>query len=202
MSAQLGGHVSSSALSARAGEPVDSDGSIEWVKLHVGKTDKTYYWNRRCGATSWRAPPGVKVLWMGGKSDQSMVWNFNQVTGRTAHALPPLPPWVTGYGVRGLASLTPSWVPPGAWCASFSALDVPCDYAAQVPAVPRERGGASVSVPRQSALTSGCATEAFTCSANCALAGDSTVQFSSTLFTCPLLCVDRCRRWSRQCRKS
>ena len=25
---------------------------------------------------------------------------------------------------------------------------------------------------------------------------------SSTLFTCPLLCVDRCRRWSRQCRKS
>ena len=25
---------------------------------------------------------------------------------------------------------------------------------------------------------------------------------SSTLFTCPLLCVDRCRRWSRQCRKT
>ena len=24
---------------------------------------------------------------------------------------------------------------------------------------------------------------------------------SSTLFTCPLSCVDRCRRWSRQCRK-
>ena len=24
----------------------------------------------------------------------------------------------------------------------------------------------------------------------------------STLFACPLLCVDRCRRWSRQCRKS
>ena len=24
---------------------------------------------------------------------------------------------------------------------------------------------------------------------------------SSTLSTCPLLCVDRCRRWSRQCRK-
>ena len=40
VSAQLGEHVSSSTLSAhqmaRAGEPVDSDGSIEWVKLHVG----------------------------------------------------------------------------------------------------------------------------------------------------------------------
>ena len=34
VSAQLGGHVSSSTLSAhqmaRAGEPVDSDGTIEW----------------------------------------------------------------------------------------------------------------------------------------------------------------------------
>ena len=47
----------------------------------------------------------------------------------------------------------------------------PCDCAAQVPAVLRERGGASVSVLRQSALTSRCATEACTCSANCALAG-------------------------------
>ena len=46
VSAQLGGHVSSSTLSAhqmaRAGEPVDSDSSIEWVKLHVGETDQTY----------------------------------------------------------------------------------------------------------------------------------------------------------------
>ena len=96
VSARLGEHVSSSTLSAhqmaRAGEPVDSDGSIEWVKLHVGETDKTDYWNRRSGATSWHAPPGVKVVWMGGKSDRGMVWYFNQVTGRTAHAFPPLPP--------------------------------------------------------------------------------------------------------------
>ena len=96
VSAQLGEHVSSSTLSAHqmppAGEPADSDGSIEWVKLHVGETDKTYVWNRRSGATSWHAPPGVKVVWMGGKSDRGMVWYFNQVTGCTAHALPPLPP--------------------------------------------------------------------------------------------------------------
>ena len=96
VSAQLGGHVSSSTLSAhqmaRAGEPADSDGSIEWVKLHVGETDQTYTWNRRSGATSWRTPAGVKVVWMGGKSDGGMVWYFNQVTGHTVHALPPLPP--------------------------------------------------------------------------------------------------------------
>ena len=40
LSAQLGERVSSSTLSAhqmaRAGEPVDSGGSIEWVKLHNG----------------------------------------------------------------------------------------------------------------------------------------------------------------------
>ena len=58
----------------------------------------------------------------------------------------------------------------------------PCDYAAQVPAVLRERGGASVSVLRQSAPTSSCATEAFTCSANCALVGDSTVQFFDVVY--------------------
>ena len=32
---------------------------------------------------------------------------------------------MTGYGVRGLASPHQFWVPPGARCASFSALDVP-----------------------------------------------------------------------------
>ena len=72
VSAQLGEHVSSSTLSAhqmaRAGEPVDSDGSIEWVKLHVGETDQTNYWNRRSGATTWRAPAGVKVVWTGGRT--------------------------------------------------------------------------------------------------------------------------------------
>ena len=54
---------------ARAGEPVDSDGSIEWVKLHVGETDQTYHWNRRTRETTWRAPEGVKVVWMGGTSE-------------------------------------------------------------------------------------------------------------------------------------
>ena len=56
----------------------------------------------------------------------------------------------------------------------------PCDYAAQVPAALRECEGASVSVPRQTALTSSCAREA--CSANCAKAGDSTVQFFDVVY--------------------
>ena len=96
VSAQLGGHVSSSTLSAhqmaRAEKPVDSDGSIEWVKLHVGETDQTYYWNRRIQETTWRAPAGVQVVWVGGRSASGMVWYFNEVTGHTAHTLPPLPP--------------------------------------------------------------------------------------------------------------
>ena len=58
VSAQLGGHVSSSTLSAhqmaRAGEPVDSDGSIVWVRMHDGDTDQPYYWNRRTCETTWQ----------------------------------------------------------------------------------------------------------------------------------------------------
>ena len=46
--------------------------------------------------------------------------------------------------------------------------------------------------PRQSAPDSSCTTEARTCSANCAKAGDSTAQFLGRLFTRPLLCNDRC----------
>ena len=68
-SAQLGGHVSSFTLSAhqmaRAGEPVNSDGSIEWVKLHVGETDQTHFWNRRTLETTWCASLGVQVGWVG-----------------------------------------------------------------------------------------------------------------------------------------
>ena len=82
-----------------------------------------------------------------------------------------------GYGVRGLASPHPFL---GATrCAVRIVLwfGRPCEYAAQVPAALRERECASVSVPRQTALTSKCATEACTCSANFAKAGDSTVQF-------------------------
>ena len=76
VSAKLGGHVSSSTLSAhqmaRAGEPADSGSSDVWVRMHDGDTDQSYFWNRRtresanvvCGSavfslvfplTRWRA---------------------------------------------------------------------------------------------------------------------------------------------------
>ena len=67
-------------------------------------------------------------------------------------------------------------------CASSSGSGRPCDYTTQVLALLRERGGASDSVPRQSAPTSSCASEACTRSANCAEAGDSTVQFFDVVY--------------------
>ena len=97
MSAQLGEHVSSSTLSAhqmaRAGEPVDSGGSDVCVRLHDGDTDQSYFWNRRTRETSWRAPLGVEVVWVGEMSAGKVLWYWNQVTGLTAHnGLPRLPP--------------------------------------------------------------------------------------------------------------
>ena len=97
VSAKLGGQVSSSTLSAhqmaRAGEPVDSDGSIVWVRMHDGDTDQSYYWNRRTSETTWRAPVGVQVVWVGEMSVGKVLWYWNQITRLTAHdGLPRLPP--------------------------------------------------------------------------------------------------------------
>ena len=50
---------------ARAGEPVDSDGSDEWVLMRPSDTGKSYYWNRRTNLTSWDPPAGVEVVWVG-----------------------------------------------------------------------------------------------------------------------------------------
>ena len=59
-----GWHVSSSTLSARqmarAGEPVVSDGSDEWVLMRDGDTGQTFYWNRRTDSTAWDAPAGCR----------------------------------------------------------------------------------------------------------------------------------------------
>ena len=78
-------------------------------------------------------------------------------------------------------------------------MDVPCDYTAQVPAFLRERGGASDSFPRQSAPTSSCASEACTRSANCAKAGDSTVQFFDVVLSwcCSWTSLLTCPCWPR-----
>ena len=60
VSAQLGGYVSSSTPSAhqtaRAGEPVDSDGSDVWVLMRPPDIGKSYYWNKRTNLTAWDPP--------------------------------------------------------------------------------------------------------------------------------------------------
>ena len=77
VSAQLGGHVSSSTLSAnqmvRAGEPVDSDGSIEWVMMRDGDTGQTFGWNRRTNSIAWNAPAGVEAVWVAEKNARGSV---------------------------------------------------------------------------------------------------------------------------------
>ena len=69
VSAPLGGHVSSSTLSAhqmaRAGEPVDSDVPSCGFRMHDGDTHQSYCWNRRTREYSWRPPAGVEVVWVG-----------------------------------------------------------------------------------------------------------------------------------------
>ena len=68
---------------ARAGEPVDPDGSIVWVRMHDGDTDQSFFWNRRTNSTAWHAPAGVEVVWVGEMSARGSVWYWNQVTGLT-----------------------------------------------------------------------------------------------------------------------
>ena len=63
VSAQLDGRVSSSTLSAhqmaRAGEPVDSVGSDEWVLMRTPDIGKSNNWNRRTRLSS----TGITVVW-------------------------------------------------------------------------------------------------------------------------------------------
>ena len=100
VSAKLSGHVSSSTLSAhqisRAGEPVDSDGSIVWVRMHDGDTDQSCFWNRRTSETTWRAPVGVQVVWVCEMNAGKVLWYWNQITRLTAHD--GLPRLLTGHG--------------------------------------------------------------------------------------------------------
>ena len=65
---------------------------------------KSYSWSRRTNLTARDPPAGVEVVWVGALPARGGVRYWNQVTGFTAQYTAPLPSWVTGYGVRGLAS--------------------------------------------------------------------------------------------------
>ena len=96
VSAKLGGHVSSSTLSAhqmaRAGEPVDSVGSDEWVLMRSSDIGKSYFWNRRTRATKWKPPPGIRVVWVGERTEWGGIWYWHKGTRASTYDLPPLPP--------------------------------------------------------------------------------------------------------------
>ena len=88
VSAQLGGHVSSSTLSARqmarAGEPADSVGSDVWVLMRTSDIGKPYYWNRRT--------EGITVVWVGTRDEEGVLFYWHRDTRVSTYTLPPLPP--------------------------------------------------------------------------------------------------------------
>ena len=153
VSAQLGGHVSSSMLSAhqmaRARRAVDSVGSDEWVLMRTPDIGKSYYWNRRTRLSSWSPPEGITVVWVGTRDEEGV---FSTGTGIHVSVRIHSFRCFLGDGLRGEGLGIPS---PLLGCHQVRGAHRapgyrrPCDYAAQVPAFLRERGGASVSVPRQ-----------------------------------------------------
>ena len=82
-------------------------GSDEWVELYDAVKSKTYYWNRRTHATSWNPHENTKVVWVGEKGAGGEAWYWHRVTRVSTYVLPPLPPRVRRFGVRGFASPHP-----------------------------------------------------------------------------------------------
>ena len=82
VSAQLGGHVSSSTLGAHqmphAGDASHSD-SLEWVQFF--DMGGLYFWNRRTRETARQPPAGVNVVWVGMHKKKRV----------STYVLPPLP---------------------------------------------------------------------------------------------------------------
>ena len=166
---------------ARAGEPVDSDGSDEWVLMRTLDIGKSYHWNRRTRSSSWSPPEGITVVWV--------------VKGYTCQYVYTLR-CLLGDGLRGEGLGIPS---PLLGCHQVRGahrapvMDVPVilqlKFLPQFPFLDRVLQPPVVLQRRVRAVQTVQKLELPPCS-------------SSTLFTCPLLCVDRCRRWSRQCRNS
>ena len=65
--------------------------SIEWVQLSDDK-DRTSYWNRRTRGTRWKPPPGIRVVWVGERTEEREVWYWHRGNRVSTYDLPPLPP--------------------------------------------------------------------------------------------------------------
>ena len=81
--------VSSSTLVAQL-EDAPLPDSNEWVQFSNG--GKPCYWNRHTNATVWQPPPGVKVVWVGERTEEGEVWYWHRGTRVSTYDLPPLPP--------------------------------------------------------------------------------------------------------------
>ena len=82
--------VSSSTPAAQL-EVAPVPDTIEWVQLSDGNTGKTYFWNRRTHVSSWLAPEGMKVVWIGTRDEEGVLC-YCQETRVSMYDLPPLPP--------------------------------------------------------------------------------------------------------------
>ena len=56
----------------------------EWVQFR-DPTDMTYDWNRRTFTTSWNSPPGMKVVWVGEKTEEEGIWYWHRSTRASQH---------------------------------------------------------------------------------------------------------------------
>ena len=66
--------------------------SVEGVRLRDDNSSKPYHWNRRTRASAWKPPPGAKVVWIGERKEEGVVWYWHRDTRVSRFDLPPLPP--------------------------------------------------------------------------------------------------------------
>ena len=84
-SAKVASHSGSELLaesspSTRAAQLEDS---VEWVRLRDDNSGEPYY---------WQPPPGVKVVWIGERNVEGLVWYWHRDTRVSVFDLPPLHP--------------------------------------------------------------------------------------------------------------
>ena len=93
-SAKVASHSGSELLpeSSSSTRAAQLEDSVEWVRLRDDTSGKPYFWNRRTRASAWKPPPGVKVVWIGERNEEGLIWYWHRDTRVSTFDLPPLPP--------------------------------------------------------------------------------------------------------------
>ena len=68
------------------------NGEVAQLMLQLLFLPESYFWNRRTRATVWKSPPGVKVVWVGERTEEGGSWYWHWDTRVSAYGIPPLPP--------------------------------------------------------------------------------------------------------------